>query len=368
MTGILFLVGLVSISVSRASDLPGPYTLDLPFAPNTATPEWLGHPQVPETTFASLILPVNPPDPEASLLVTVYFQEKEGGFLRITWKASGGAQTLADNFYEGIGMSNQRSLLLTPGMMTNQGALCFQTGDTSLGIQRIKLEWLQSKNSLVSPAVQDLLVTPANGVTQLSQTLDGQPRQADPAAWHGQQLVTVPITQVAQRVEDGVEFSFELEGVPSTGRVSFKESGLPLGRHLIVWVNGQRAGTVSPAVPDLTDEGYLANGTAASNYVGWRDGTFFLPVSLLKSGANTLQFSDEAEIPATTTTTPPPADAPLALKDLVLQLAYSAETPVATSTASDGDSALPNAPDTSASTGEILPLTSTAVTLRSTLP
>ena len=60
----------------QAFDGPDAFTVNLPLAANAATPVWLGYPQVPATTFAALDLPIQPPDTESSLLVTVSFQEK----------------------------------------------------------------------------------------------------------------------------------------------------------------------------------------------------------------------------------------------------------------------------------------------------
>ena len=153
-------------ALTRATDLPASLTLDLPIPVNLATPSWLGHPTIPPTTFATLNLPILTPAADASLLVTVYFQEKTGGFMRIIWQGTQGAEVLSDNFYEDIGMANQRSLLISPTTLAGDGTLIFQCGDTNLGIQRIKLEWLQNKNGLVSSDVHDMLVTPSVGATQ----------------------------------------------------------------------------------------------------------------------------------------------------------------------------------------------------------
>jgi hypothetical protein len=315
---------LFTAGFSRASELPAPITLDLPVPANLATPSWLGHPEMPATEFATLNLPILTPDTTASLLVTVVFQEKPGGFLRVIWNGTQGAQLLSDNFYEDIGMSNQRSLLISPAMLMGDGTLTFQCGDSALGIQRIKLEWLASKNGLVSPAVQDLLVTPAIGPTEPAQNLNGLKNPAQPGAWQDQ-LVTVPIADQAVRIEQGVEFSVDLDKVPGTARLSLKEAGLPLGKLLVVWINQKRAGTITPGVPDLQDGGFIADDNAVTNYIGWRDGSFYLPVSLLKAGINTLQLSDEDDASVTkenaghpTTGTEPP----LAVKAMVLQLNY----------------------------------------------
>jgi hypothetical protein len=323
---LLFLVGCL-----RASDLPAPVTLDFPFPANQATPSWLGHPETPPADFATLDLPILTPDTNASLLVTVYFEEKQDGFMRISWQGTQGAQLLSDNFYENIGMANQRSLLISPATLIGDGILTFQCGDSTLSIQRIKLEWLENKDALVSSTVEDLLVTPAIGPTQLAQSLNGQPNPTEPGAWEDQ-IVTVPLTDEALRIEQGVEFSVDLDKVPGSARLALKEAGLPLGQHLVVWINQQRAGTITPTVPDLLDGGFLTGGNASTSYAGWRDGSFYVPVSLLKTGINTVQFSDEddaALILGGASPSDPGLGPPLAIKALVFQLNY---LPVQTNT------------------------------------
>ena len=315
---LFFVAGLL-----RASDLPAPVTLDIPVPANLATPSWLGHPETPPTAFATLNLPILTPDTKASLLVTVYFQEKEGGFMRVIWQGTQGAQLLSDNFYENIGMSNQRSLLISPATLIGDGTLVFQCGDSTLGIQRIKLEWLENKDGLVSPDIHDVLVTSATGPTQLALTLNGQANPAEPGAWQGE-AVTVPFTDEALRIEQGVEFSVDLDKVPVSARLALKEAGLPLGKHLVAWINQQRAGTITPAVPDLLDGGFLADENAAISYFGWRDGSFYVPVALLKTGVNTVQFSteDDASTPGNPGASDTGQGPPLAVKAMVMQLNY----------------------------------------------
>ncbi len=308
----------------RAADLPAPVTLDLPLLPNQATPSWLGQPETPPTLFATLNLPILTPDANASLLVTVYFQEKQGGFLRVVWNGTQGAQLLSENLYEDIGMANQRSLLISPATLVGDGILTLQCGDSTLGIQRIKLEWLANKTELVSPDVPDVLVTPSVGPTQPGLNLNGQANPAQPAAWVGQ-IVNVPISDEAERIEQGVEFSVDLDKVPVSARLALKETGLPLGQRLVVWINEKRAGTITPTVPDLLDDGFLTLESATDSYIGWRDGSFYVPVSLLQTGVNTVQFSQEDDAASTPENTTAPAagtTSPLAVKGLVLQLNY----------------------------------------------
>jgi len=311
-------------SFLQAFDGPTSFVLDLPFQPDTALPTWVGHPETPLAAFAKLDLPIAPLDPDGLLLVTIYFQEKEGGFLRITWKGADGAHLLSDNFYEGIGMRNQRSLFIPSAMLQEKGTLSLQSGDATLAIQRIKLEWLASKVGLVSPEIEDVLVTTTTQPTQLEKNLNGWAQPVEPAAWHDK-LVTIPITDVPQRIEQGTEFSVQLDAIPNSGRLTLKEAGLPWGKRLVVWINRQRAGTITPGVPTLADEGYVADNTEA--YVGWRDGALFLPASRLHVGTNTVQFSAEDDAPPAQAQTGANGVAtdstrPLAVKEVILQLDY----------------------------------------------
>ncbi len=335
---------LLLIQPSQAGGLPGAFTLNLPLAANTALPPWVGYPERPNTSFASMNLPITPTHPNASLLVTVYFQEKESGFLRITWKGTYGAETLSENFYEGIAMANQRSLIVSPETLANPGVLGFQCGDTVLGISKIKLEWLEPKVSLVAAQKCELLVTPELGPTVAAQVVDGQRHPVEPGAWKDE-IVTVPVTECPERVDDGVEYNVQLERIPKAGRLALKESGLPIGQHLVVWVNDKLAGTITPSVPDLADGGLTSNEKAESGYVGWRDGSFYVPVDLLKVGVNSVQFSTEDDKLPPEGTTPPSPYVPvippaLAFKEVTLQLDYP-PAPQAPALVT-GDDALPS--------------------------
>jgi hypothetical protein len=317
---VFFSTGLFS---ARALDLPPALTLDVPIAANLATPAWLGHPATPTDTLATLDLPITPPDPGAALLVTVYFQETDNGFLRINWKNDQGAVALADNFYENIGMANQRSLLIPPSSLGADGTLIFQGSATTLGIQRIKLEWLESRQDLISPATSAMLVTSSTGTTVPADSVNGQAAAPQAGAWDGD-VVTVPISTDPVRIEQGVEFSVDLDKVPTSARVALKETGLSLSQHLVVWINDARAGTITPTVPGLNDSGFFTDTSSKTTYVGWRDGSFYVPVTLLKEGVNTIVFSSEDELPAAGAATDADATTPLALKGVALQLDYQA--------------------------------------------
>jgi len=311
-----------ALALLRADELPGPLTLDVPVPANLATPAWLGHPETPPNeTLPTLDLPITPPDANAALLITIYFTETDDGFLRINWNPDAGTPVaLADNFYEGVGMANSRSLLIPPSTLGTSGTLVLQGTASALGVQRIEFEWLESRQDLVSPTTSAMLVTPSNGATVPAESVNGQADTAQTATWTGN-VVTVPITTDPVRIEQGVEFSAQVDTLPTTARVALKESGLALGQRLVVWINQERAGTITPAVPGLGDAGYFTDLSSSTSYVGWRNGSFYVPATLLKAGVNTLQFSTEDDSQAAgagTNTT-----APLAVKDVVLQMNYA---------------------------------------------
>jgi hypothetical protein len=213
--------------------------------------------------------------------------------------------------------------------MKQPGELAFQCGDTTLGISRIKLEWLQSSTGLSSPAITDTLVTPADGKTRLAGELDGQPAAEQDPAWH-KRIVDVPITTLPLRIEQGVDFAVQMDGLPARARLSLNEAGLPWGQHLVVWLNGQRTGVVQTAAPPLGDAGYPAS--AGSAYVGWREGTFYVPVGLLVTGTDTLQFSAEPDVAPPASSAASITPVPLAVKNVLLELDFPA-TSTATATA-----------------------------------
>jgi hypothetical protein len=334
-------------NAARGMDSLASFTLDLPFQANAATPDWLGHPQTPSGNVASLELPLSPEGSGASLLVTVFFVEQPEGFLRIIWNGPSGAKSLSDNFYEGIGMSNQRSLLIDGATLAGGGSLILQASGAELGVARIRFQWLDQRNSWVNPDIRESLVVASPDSTTTTSAVDGGPPTAQGSSWHGR-LAYVALTDSPQRIEQGVEFSVQIDGPVLAGRLALKENGLPWGQRLVVWVNQQRAATITPALPSLTEEGFWSETNAAGVYVGWRPGFAYLASSLFKTGANTFQISVEPDTAGTESATAPASSSfPLALKDAFLQLVFPASetTETAPTTASSAPaSSLNNQP------------------------
>jgi hypothetical protein len=134
--------------------------------------------------------------------------------------------------------------------------------------------------------------------------------------------------------------------------LALKEAGLSWGQHIVVWINQKRAAIVSPAVPDLLDAGFFAGSNLSAGYVGWRDGSVYVPVALLKVGINAVQFSVEDDALAAdgnSGNSPTGPVSPLAVKNVVLQLYYPPAPPASTAPA-DASSSPATSTDSSTST------------------
>ncbi len=54
-----------------------------------------------------------------------------------------------------------------------------------------------------------------------------------------------------------MEFTVSLDKVPTTARLVLMETGLSLTQHLAVWINGKRAGMITPVVPGAGRRGFF---------------------------------------------------------------------------------------------------------------
>ncbi len=288
-TGWLLFLFCVTLSRAQTADLPASVTLDLPLSANRALPTWLGQPQSPATTFATLNLPIIAPDATSSLLVTVYFQEKEGGFLRIIWTGTQGAQVLSDNFYENIGMANQRSLLISPPTL-------FGRRHAEFSMRRQQPGHPADQAGMAHEPEQPGF---ARGVRHAGDSVRwADPIGADlerPASARPTGGVDKPTRQCSSRRHAGANRRGGRiqrrsgRGARTPRGWRWMKRACRSGKHLIVWINEQRAGTITPEVPDLADGGFLPE-NGSTTYVGWRNGSYYVPVSFLKPGVNTLQF------------------------------------------------------------------------------
>jgi len=287
------------------------FTLDWPPEPGRALPVWLDRP-VAETheATATLQIPLSPTRDATNLALTLWFDEPAGGFLRVLWVTASSQTTLCQNLYEGTGLPNRRTLLLTPEQLTEPGVLTVQASGASLPITRLRWEWLEPTATLAALDAPVPEVILGEGQTPAADELLGDPYLPLEDAWRNE-VITASLTDRVERIESGTGFIAPLELAPEQARLEMVLAGLPASGSVRLRVNGADAGALAVELPDLADPSYRYAAAGRWIYSGWRKATAAIPATLLHSGDNLIEliWID-------------PQETPLALKDLLLQLRY----------------------------------------------
>lgn len=310
------------LCISGAEGSDRGFTFDLGQPGQTQVlPSWMaGQPSASPAMHASIDFPIVPPADNSDLAVTFYFNETAGGFLRVYWAGAQAGEMLCENLFEGIGMPNQRTLLIKRSTLSSPGTLTVQSSENTLNLFRVHFEWVQPASVDLSDSSGQTALVDANGTAVASGDVNGAPI-LPPQDRVQQSSVTAVLIEKPERIETGVEFVATVQAVPLYARMEVQVSGVPIDKRLVLWVNGTMAGEVAIDVPPLTDPGYQNSATGGLPiYVGWRKGVIFLPANLLKVGDNQFQFGEKDVMPA-------PGASPLAVKNLVIQLNYSNVAP-----------------------------------------
>lgn len=298
-------------------------------AQSTDQPGWIqsvaARPSSDET-LGTLEFDITPPSEERELLVTLTFTEAEAGFLRLLWTQNGQAIALSENFQEGIGMTNRRSILIPKELLQGPGRLTIVSGTVDLKVTVIEWNWLIPRSIPVAegPGGQWRLVDGA-GRGRLLEQVSGEPEVPPADQWQNH-VVTASLTDKPERIENPTEFSVPFTQIPAHVRLDAQLSGLPLGTPVRIWVNGKDAGLFSVSTPELTDPGYQRAPQGECSYVGWRPGSAWIDSALFSLGDNKIQFE-----PLWLSGNP----SPLAIKNARLQADYGEEPATAPSAPSE---------------------------------
>ncbi len=305
-----FLLAVAVLATGAAGRAAEPYLQYLNGAENGPLPQWMdGPPMATPAKYATVSFPIKPPQEEDDLIVTVFFNEQPGGFLRVYWDDGFNKEMLSDNLTEGIGMANRRTLVIKRRTMVANGLLTFQASGARLGVNRIYWQWNRQQSAYLDEAFFPGGLLGRSGEWLRDDEIDGLPATTRNDFWQGN-LVTAPLITKPERIEQGVVFVADLPEQPRFVRVHAKISGLPLDSKLVVWVNDLPAGELSVAVPDLSDPGVSEEPETGLTYTGWRDAGLLVDASLLKLGENRFVFEPDKNLPA------------LAIKDFDIQLQY----------------------------------------------
>jgi hypothetical protein len=304
--------GICTISAAPLFCFADSFTFDLHATGRLEFPAWIpDRPLAYPKSQAELSLPVVPGPDDDDLALTVVFQEEIGGFLSVYWENSfGKRQLLAPNLFENIGLANQRTLLINRPTMGGPGNIILKSSQSVLNILRVRLDWARpGVVRLVDNIPNGALVT-TGGKMFAPEEVDGSPLTPIADSWAGR-ILTTSVTDRAERIEQGIDYSVTLPNKVARARVELMVNGLRIDQKLTLWLNGVIFGTVAFEVPDLTDPGYEKAGDGTMRYTGWRKGFVLIGGDQLPVGENHFQFE-----------APPGAE--VAMRDFLLQLEYAA--------------------------------------------
>ena len=302
----IFFLGAVDFCLADS------FTFDLKATGRLEFPAWIpDRPLAFPKSQSELSFPVVPGADDDDLALTVVFQEEMGGFLSVYWEnALGKRQLLAPNLFENIGLLNQRTLLINRPTMGGPGKVVLKSSQAVLNILRVRLDWARpGVVRLVDNIPNGALVT-TGGKMFAPEEVDGSSLTPIADSWEGR-ILTTSVTDRAERIEKGIEFSVSVPAKVSRFRLEVLVNGLGLDQTLTLWLNGAAAGTLALEVPDLTDPGYEKVEDGTLKFTGWRKGVLILRGDQLPLGENHFQFQ-----------TPPGTQ--VAIRDFLLQLEYAA--------------------------------------------
>lgn len=260
------------------------FTADLPFDTAQPLPAWMhGPPVLAPGTGARVAFGLTPP-PGRDLLVHFVFDEAEGGGLRVEWLRDGESspEVLADNLGEGLGVPNQRPLLVSASRLGGNGTLLVQGGE-NFSINRIRFEWVAERTVLAASSTYVPVVVTASRLTLAESDVDGGARPMLQDEWRGR-VVRAPLTEGAELLTPALDLVATLEQSPSMARLEAAVAGVYLDQEIWLVVNGQEIGPLAIEVPSLHDPGHLGE----AEFAGWRAASAHIPAEMLLPGDNSI--------------------------------------------------------------------------------
>jgi len=278
----------LTLQVVFASD-NAVFTVDLPFDAAQPLPSWMhGAPVSVPSNGSRVAFRLSPPQGR-DLLVHFVFDETDGsGGLRVEWLRDGSStsEVISDNLGEGLGVPNQRPLLISASRLGGNGTLLLQGGG-SLDLKRVKFEWVSERTMLSSAARYVPVVVTASRLTLVEADVDGAPRPALQDEWR-ERVVRAALTDKSELLTPSLTLVSALEQAPLQSRLEASLAGVYLDQEVWLIVNGQEVGPLAIEVPTLEDPGHLGLPGREVEFAGWRRASVHIPAQLLLPGENSV--------------------------------------------------------------------------------
>ncbi|MBJ7258973.1 MAG: hypothetical protein JHD33_05470 [Chthoniobacterales bacterium] len=262
------------------------FTADLPFDASHRLPAWMHGPPVSDPgNSARVAFPLSPP-PGRDLLVHFVFDEADGTNLRVEWLRDGSStpEVVADNLGEGLGVPNQRPLLISASRLGGNGTLLLQGGG-KLNVNRVRFEWVKERTMLASASRYVPVVVTASRLTLGEADVDGSPRPALQDEWRDR-VVRAVLTEKTELLTPSITLVSALEQAPVQARFEASLAGVYLDQEVWLILNDQEVGPLAIDVPTLEDPGHLGLPGREAQFAGWRKANVHVSAHLLLPGEN----------------------------------------------------------------------------------
>ncbi len=331
ITGCMLILFVGTIVAADADGYISKWTLPVPVPFAYPLPDWL---EVPVQEYGegttTLSVPVIPVPAAAELVVTVYFNESLSNLIRVIWDDGDSAVMLTSNLVAGVGGPHKKSLLLDHRLTQSPGVLYVIAQGSTPPVYQLEFEWVVPRevNTMDSGSSPEYFLS--DGRRLEFTELYGVPYQPLADRWN-KDIISAPLTNRIERLDQGLVFVAPLEEVPNQARAAVWITGLPVTGEMRLQINNKDAGPVAFMVPDLADHGYYQDEAGTWYYAGWRKGEIAFDEELLVVGDNYFELVEadsESLVPLRA----------IAIKDLMVQLRYNspAEPPESTDQTSEG--------------------------------
>ena len=283
-----FLVAIIASGAAQAKSDEAVFTADLPFDAGQAIPSWMhGPPIAAPGRGARVAFELSPPAGR-DLLLQFVFEEASGAGLRIEWLRDGVSTpvVIAEDLSEGLGVPNQRQLLISASNLGGNGTLLLQGGER-INVNRVKFEWVAERTMLASSSRYVPVVMTASRLTLVEADIDGGPRLALQDEWRDR-VVRAVLTEKAELLTPSLTLLPTLAQAPVQARFEALLAGVYLDQEVWLIVNDQEIGPLAIDVPTLEDPGHLFLSGRAAQFAGWRRANIHLPAHLLLPGENSV--------------------------------------------------------------------------------
>lgn len=222
------------------------------------------------------------------LLLQFVFDEADGAGLRIEWLRDGSSTpvVICKDLSEGLGVPNQRQLLISASNLGGNGTLLLQGGG-QMNVNRVRFEWVSERTMLASSSRYVPVVVTASRLTLAEADVDGGPRPALQDEWRDR-VVRAALTEKAELLTPSLKLVPTLQQAPVQARFEALLAGVYLDQEVWLIVNDQEVGPLAIDVPTLEDPGYLGLPGRETQFAGWRKASIHVPAHTLLPGENSV--------------------------------------------------------------------------------